>query len=137
MQPVRVDGDTLMDERFTKFNPRSAADFLIAVANAADVLSSNRKPPAEPDAIVRAIRESRTTLVDFGRELRKGMPPPREQAVAPSREFTYVRGHADPYSVPTIVPHEAQKFLEAMRNTAGTATGPILPESLKPPRRSE
>ena len=135
MGPVRVDGNTLIDERFTRFNPKSAADFLIAVADAARVLAASHEPPAEPDAIVEGIRGSREKLIGFGTELRKGLPPPRELPADP-QPYRY-RRRRDPFSVPTIVPHEAQQFLESIRSTAGTATMPATPEVPTPPRDPE
>lgn len=108
MRQVRVDGVTLIDERFEKFNPKSAAEFLVAVADAAYALAERQDPTREPDATVVGVRREREQLTGSARRCARACPLRSLPRASARTEEDVIR------STSIRVPHDAAKFLTAI-----------------------
>jgi hypothetical protein len=136
-------GGDLMDPRFERFNPASAANFIIRVAEAAATLAEHDEG-READRIISTILDNRAKLVAFGQTLREELPEPlktynlgksaREAKEAetgqkePGALVRALRIPPDPFKLPPTVPQRPAELLTYLSGLAGTATGPLPPE---------
>jgi hypothetical protein len=139
---MNPDGD-LIDPRFRRFNPESAANFIIRVAEAAAALCDHDEG-RRPDRVVVTVLENRDKLTAFGQTLREELPQPpktynlakttrekKETATGEKEPGSLVeafRIRPDPFKLPPTVPQRPAELVTYLSGLAGTATGPLPPE---------
>jgi hypothetical protein len=146
---VKFDGGTLMDERFEHFSPQAAANFIVRVAEAENLLAEQAAPPRMVDPTVATVIGNREKILQLGAALREGLPAPPKRLLAKAVAADKPAGGdgptlglagqadlkfqpLDPLKVPLTVPQEPRKLLDSLIDTLqvlpGTATGPAPPE---------
>ena len=146
---MNPEGD-LMDPRFERFNPESAANFIIRVADAAATLCDHDEDLA-PDRVIVTVLENRDKLTAFGEVLRQELPEPpktynlaksnREKKETGTEPGSLVRAlrvpPPDPFKLPPTVPQRPAELVTYLSGLAGTATGPLPPEPYKYQRKRD